>query len=246
MAVNLLSGTKVNNKTSRQTRGCGHSCLLCAAPAQRDHGICGGCQRDLVNIKNFCLFCATPLAATGFCGKCLNKAPPAWNYAYAGFEYAYPVNRLIQLMKFRQSLAATHVLAKQMAVALAPVIARRSCPEVLVPVPLHKKRLAVRGYNQAHEIAKALGNELCIPVNPDLCQRVRHTDAQIALNAARRKQNLRGAFQCQERLCKGKIIALVDDVITTTATAREIAQCMKSAGAHKLIIWAIARQQLIF
>jgi len=114
---------------------------------------------------------------------------------------------------------------------------------MLVPVPLHPGRLRQRGYNQALEIGRALAQTLAIELAPQAARRVRSTLEQTTLTAAQRLRNLRGAFEVSARV-QGRHVAILDDVITTGATAGELARMAWAAGAREVEIWAVARAEL--
>lgn len=243
MAVNFLSRVWVNKRCRPAFVSCPGLCRLCSSPISHEHGLCISCQEELSQVRDFCINCATPLNITSVCGACINQRQPPWQYAYAAFDYAYPVNLLIQQMKYRRRLDIASVLASLAAGPIERVVCQYGRPDIITPVPLHKTRLAIRGFNQANEIARTLGERLGIGVNPDLCRRIKKTPAQARLDARQRTRNIRGAFNCNERLCAGKSIALFDDVITTASTVREVAQELKKAGAKNVMVWAVARQQ---
>lgn len=111
-------------------------------------------------------------------------------------------------------------------------------PEALIPVPLHPRRLAERGHNQAEEIARCLGREIGVPVRPEICRRIRHTRMQSRLSDEERRANVAGAFRCAGAPRRP---AIVDDVITTGATVDAMAAALSGAGAEYLHVWAVAR-----
>jgi ComF family protein len=112
-----------------------------------------------------------------------------------------------------------------------------------VPVPLHPARLRERGFNQAAVLARQLGKGLNVPVAPEALSRVLATPAQQGLSAKERKRNLRGAFRIERDLSAYTSIALVDDVVTTMSTVREIARVIRSAhpDAPAVHVWCLAR-----
>jgi len=113
-------------------------------------------------------------------------------------------------------------------------------PQAIVPVPLHPGRYRQRGFNQAIEIARTLSRRLDIPLDLHGCRRVRATAAQAKLSAEERRKNLRKAFSVRmpdER----RHVAILDDVITTGATARELAGALRRAGVARVDVWACAR-----
>lgn len=178
-----------------------------------------------------------PLLPTAVCGACLRRPPP-FDAAYAAFRYAWPADRLLQQFKFHGHLATGRALA----LALADYLALRhaEAPDLIVPVPLHRRRLARRGFNQAAELARVLGPAFGAPVRPLALRRVRATVSQRGLGGAARRRNLRGAFRCTGAVA-GLHVALVDDVVTTASTASEIARSLRRAGAARVSVYALAR-----
>ena len=113
-------------------------------------------------------------------------------------------------------------------------------PDLIIPVPLHRWRLARRGFNQALEIALPVAAGLGLPLRPDICRRIRHTREQTALTGVARYQNMRDAFRATTGL-SGRHIAIVDDVVTTGSTVAATARALQSAGASKIQVWSVAR-----
>lgn len=174
---------------------------------------------------------------TESCGRCA-RHPPAYDAAYAAFLYAWPVDRLLQEFKFRGRLATGRVLA----FALADYLELKAvpCPDLLVPVPLHRRRLAERGFNQAGELAHGLCVRLGVRVAPGLLRRVRRTPPQSGLGSAARRRNLRRAFEsCGS--AAGLHVALVDDVVTTGSTVEAASRVLRNAGAARVSVYAVAR-----
>jgi ComF family protein len=113
-------------------------------------------------------------------------------------------------------------------------------PEVLVPVPLHRRRLAERGYNQALEIARVVARQLELPLEPGCCDRGVATLSQAGLDEGSRRRNIRGAFRARSPLGL-RDLAIIDDVVTTGSTVEELARVLKRAGALHVQVWALAR-----
>ena len=113
-------------------------------------------------------------------------------------------------------------------------------PDLLVGVPMTHRAVRKRGLNQAVFLARLIGRQLCIPAKSTLIKKLRETDRQSTLNASKRQRNLKGAFHCKGSL-EDKHIALVDDILTTGATANEISKVLKAAGANRVDIWVCAR-----
>jgi ComF family protein len=114
-------------------------------------------------------------------------------------------------------------------------------PDVVVPVPLHQRRLLHRGFNQSLELARGLGTLLERPVPLAALTRVRHTVPQMTLDAARRRDNVRGAFAADATALAGRRVLLVDDVMTTGGTLEECARTLRRAGAAGVVVLVLAR-----
>jgi len=169
------------------------------------------------------------------CGRCL-RHPPAFEHAHAAFEYRFPVDRVIQRFKFAGDLAAGRWLAEQ----LAHAVREAARPDLLVVPALAPARLRVRGFNQALEIARVVGAACAIPVDAAAIVKVRDTAPQPGLGSLARRANLRGAFRATRAFDRAHV-ALVDDVMTTGATADAIARALRSAGARRVDVWVVAR-----
>lgn len=109
--------------------------------------------------------------------------------------------------------------------------------DVIVPVPLHARRLRERGYNQAALLARELGKGMGLPVLENALVRVRDTSSQVDLSAQKRKENMRGAFHCPDDRSAGKRVLLVDDVYTTGATLEACSLALRQRGVHT--VWAL-------
>lgn len=213
-------------------------CPWCERPAPAP---CEACVATLPRNRPACTHCAAPLP-TGFTdgGCCVTCArqPPPHALAWCAFRYEEPVARQIRALKFHADFAAAEVLGA----AIAGGICGRAAalPELLLPVPLHASRLRARGYNQALELARVVARTLRIPLEARLARRVRATEEQTHLGAAERRRNLHGAFRVAGAVT-GAHVALLDDVITTGATAAELAAALREAGAARIEVWAAAR-----
>lgn len=221
--------------------GWGEICLLCGGPAHR-HGLCAECTRDLPWIGIGCEVCGLPLTAPGVCGPC-RQEPDRHPYRIHGvFAYECPIRSLVTAFKFHQGLAEGRVLAGLFATAMAVRAGTR--PDVLVPVPLHPGRLRQRGYNQARILAHAVGREMGVAVQGDGVKRQRNTTPQTAIGMGRgRHSNVRGAFHCELDL-KGRVVAIVDDVVTSGATVRALGDTLMKCGAEHIEVYGCARTPL--
>ena len=171
------------------------------------------------------------------CGTCLQHPPP-FGLCFAPYHYAFPVDVLIKAIKFSQRLAYAELFARLMYQQVARL--QIDLPECLIPVPLHRKRLFSRGYNQAVEIAKPLARCLGIPLLHDAAVRARDTLPQASLAAKARRANVRRAFLLKQPV-RYRHVALIDDVMTTGHTASELAVLFRSAGVERVDVWAAAR-----
>lgn len=214
------------------------TCLLCGAAASPPWDLCPPCRDDLRRNETCCARCGLPLAAAAAqCGRCL-KRPPAYAATWAPYLYAAPLAGLLTRFKFGGDLAAGRLLAQLALAAPPPPLPRDAA---LLPVPLHTDRLRERGYNQALELAKPLARALDRPLLPRLLQRLRGTPAQSGLSALARRRNLRGAFGVGAGAALPGHVVLVDDVMTTGATAQECALALRRAGVARVELWVLAR-----
>lgn len=213
-------------------------CVLCGGRADGRLACCDACRADLPWNLSACDRCATPLpAGVETCGRCL-RSPPPFDAALCAFHYRFPVNRLLVKLKFHARLGYARTLGG----LLADYIERRNgrIPQAIMPVPLHRMRARRRGFNQATEIARAVGARLRLPVVTDVCERRQDTAAQSSLSAGARRRNVAGAFAVRAPL-PVRHWAIVDDVVTTGATAGELARALRAAGAASVILWSPAR-----
>jgi ComF family protein len=174
------------------------------------------------------------------CGNCLVD-PPAWQAAHAAVAYEAPWDRLVAAFKFEGALDLAPAFAELMCDARG---ALQPPPSWLLPVPLGAGRLRERGYNQAWELARRLGRRLDVRADAHLLLRIRDTPHQLALPRAERAANVRGAFAVEPRRVaevRGSHVMIVDDVMTTGATAAELARVLRAAGAARVDVWVLAR-----
>jgi ComF family protein len=163
---------------------------------------------------------------------------PNFDASFVPYRYEYPLDHLIRRLKFGNHVACGRVCGTLFAQAWR---ARQyPTPELMIPVPLGSRRYRSRGYNQAHELARAMSREVRIPVRTDLLARVRETTEQVGLKRKERRRNVRGAFEVTGDV-NSKRVAIVDDVVTTGSTVNEIARVLRRAGAERVEVWAIAR-----
>lgn len=217
-------------------------CPGCGTIVDGDHRFCMACWGAVQFLGDpKCLQCALPLpfgeAEEVRCAACVAR-PPAYDRAFAAAAYGELTRRLALKLKYGTKPATALTIAKLMA---RHVVRRPDA--LLVPVPLHRWRIWRRGYNQAALIASALAKTTGIAQDLQLLKRTRSTPPLKAMNQAKRRETVRGAFAVDEvrkTLVEGRTVMLVDDVYTTGSTADACAKALKKAGAAsvELHVWA--------
>lgn len=197
--------------------------------------LCVACHASLPWQTVACHRCALPLRTAGICAVCLQHPPPL-DAVHAAFGYAFPLDRLLPRLKFHRDFACGRVLTQ----CLIDRFARQPRPQVLIPIPLHRRRLRQRGYDQAWELARPLARELGIPLLGNVLQRSKATRAQSRLDATARLHNLCGAFQVKADALPAHVV-LFDDVMTTGATLHAAADALRQAGVARIEAWVCAR-----
>ncbi|MEX2489864.1 MAG: ComF family protein [Pseudomonadales bacterium] len=216
------------------------NCILCESRSYRNLDLCRACEQDLPWLTRQCYGCALPLASSiTTCGAC-TVSPPPWEHCFAAFEYTWPIDHLIGEFKNNGQLLTGKILGSLLACAFAWYHPAAEFPDLLVPVPLHKDRLRQRGYNQATEIADVLATHCRIAINAGLCRKIRETPQQKLLDARTRQRNIKNAYQLDHHVT-GVRVGVVDDVVTTGATARELTETLLKAGAASVVVIALAR-----
>jgi ComF family protein len=214
------------------------SCVLCGLADERSR-LCGRCHAVLPWNDCCCLRCAAsldvpPPAATP-CGSC-QAEPPLYSRACAPLRYAFPVDAALKRLKFRRRL----MLAPMFADMLLPVLRSELADcDRLVPVPLHRWRHALRGFNQADEICRPVARATGLPMLMNVSRR-RATRPQTGLTATERRQNLRNAFRIHGEM-SARYPLIVDDVLTTGSTCNELARALLEAGAERVGVLVVAR-----
>lgn len=191
----------------------GHICLLCHQFTRTHYDLCTKCEQDL------------PLNYTK-------------DYV-APFDYNFPVDHMITQLKFNENLLYAKLLGTLLAKKISLHYENSPHPTLIIPVPLHKKRLQERGFNQALEIAKTVSAILKIKINTTSCLRKKHTTAQSSLNASERKENIKHSFELIHPISAAHI-AILDDVITTGETVKALANTISPSGAIQIDFWSCA------
>lgn len=215
-----------------------HSCILCNQKADLPVELCSDCKAALLTETHRCHHCGLPLAsAQKECGKCL-KNPPVFDACEAMLGYTLEAANLIRQLKYNQRLNVADIMSYLMAEFLQN--RKTELPEVIIPVPIHRKRLYRRGFNQTMEIAKGISKQLDLPLDFKCCQRMRASSPQASLSAVDRKKNVVGAFKMAKPI-QYEHVAIFDDVMTTGSTVSEMARLLKSEGVKCVEVWCCLR-----
>ncbi len=205
--------------------------------------LCADCRGRFAAAVPRCERCALRLpSASALCGPCLRQPPPQQRTLCAA-DYGFPWDRLIADFKFHGRADLAPALAQLLAQAVAAAPSAPP-PDLVLPVPLAPRRLAERGYNQAWELARRVARRQGLAARADVLTRPVETAHQADLPRTARLANLRAAFVVEARrqpLLRGRRLALVDDVLTTGATAREAVATLLRAGAAAVDVWVLAR-----
>jgi len=228
----------------------------CRACAERIHGpdreyFCAPCWLQIQLVSHpLCRVCGRPFPdASGddhTCGVCLERAP---RFAAARAWACYPreasaqhaLRQVVQKYKYGRKVSLGRPLGRLMARGCEEFL--REChADLIVPVPLHAKRLRWRGFNQALLLAREVGLICRLPVDPFVLQRQKETVAQTKLSEGDRRRNVRGAFALRpDKSVKDLTVLVVDDVYTSGATVNECSRTLKRAGAKEAYVLTLAR-----
>ena len=223
-------------------------CLVCKRPlaSYEKTFLCDCCTADITFIDSpLCCTCGILFRSRAgddhLCGNCL-AAAPRFDRARAAGVYDGALRKAIHLFKYRGGL----LFAKPLGQLLAEHGRRFlnvEAIDLIVPVPMHHRRLQQRGYNQSLELARRVGACWGIAVAPEWLVRNRETPQQTTLSRQERSRNVRGAFAWKGPSLSGKRVVLVDDVYTSGATANECAGVLKKSDAGTVEVLTLAHTQ---
>jgi ComF family protein len=213
------------------------NCLLCTAEAGRA-ALCPACIAELPLLSApQCPVCAHPTLSGDICGACLAH-PPAYLRTVAAYSYAFPLDQLVQTLKYHHQFAVVDILTGPLLANIK--VSTGPLPDAVIAMPLHPNRLRQRGFNQSQQLARTIARQLKLPLFDHACRRDRDTPPQAALPFRERHKNIRNAFSCNDSVA-GKRIAIVDDVMTSGSTLDSLARALLKAGALEVQCWVVAR-----
>ena len=215
------------------------ACASCGTllPSPGALPLCAACALDLDDADADALL--AHILRPGTAAAAADDGPPALDAAWARWRYDAdgPLAPLLHTLKYGHRPR----IGRQLGATLAPALALDPAA-LLVPLPLTRQRWLERGYNQAEEIARGLAAETGLAVQPDLLARGRFVRSQTHLDRADRHANVAHAFAAADEVA-GHSIVLVDDIVTTGATALAAARALRDAGAARVALWAVAWTQ---
>lgn len=220
-------------------------CIACRGPADGPGRLCPTCWSEVDFIAApMCAGCGLPLefdlGPDALCAGCV-AAPPTFDRARAVMRYGDVGRRLVVGLKFADRTHLAPALGAWLARAGADLI---ETADLVVPVPLHRRRLISRRFNQSALLAHCLARQTGLIVATDALRRRRSTGSQAGLTRAQRRTNVAGAFEVAGRRrpeIKGRRVLLIDDVLTTGATVDACAATLRRAGADHIDVLTLAR-----
>lgn len=221
-------------------------CLVCETIVPRHGTLCTACWNNVPFISDpMCACCGLPLEfavdAQTLCGECLREHPP-FSRARAAFAYNEQSRTLILKLKYQDDTYLSHSFAGWLQSAGKELVA---ASDLMIPVPLHWRRMVSRRYNQSLLLARALAAKTALPLLADGLVRTRHTPQQAGLSKNAREKNVKNAFAVPPKhlvVLKGKSILLIDDVMTTGATLSACTHVLLKAGAGQVNVLTLARR----
>lgn len=220
-------------------------CLSCGAGVEAHGSLCGACWRGIEFIEApICPVSGVPFPydpGDGVVSAAALASPPVYASARAVMRYTDHSAKLIHRFKYADRMEAAPAFGRWMSRAGATLL---QDADFIAPVPLHRRRLFSRRFNQSAELARQIAKLAGVRFVPDLLERVRATRPQVGLSGDARRRNVAGAFRLaggHRALPPGRVVVVVDDVITTGATVEACARVLKNAGAREVRVLCLAR-----
>ncbi len=220
-------------------------CLSCGRGVEAHGALCGDCWGAVGFIEApLCPVSGVPFPydpGPGMVSAAALASPPPYAAARAVMRYSDEAAKLVHRFKYSDRMEAAPAFARWMARAGADLL---DGADFIAPVPLHRRRLFSRRFNQSAELARRISGLSGVPFVPDLLERVRATRPQVGLSGDARRRNVAGAFRLRaapRELVRDRIVVIVDDVMTTGATVEACARVLKAAGTREVRVLCLAR-----
>ena len=215
------------------------SCIVCSEPAR--HVVCRSCEANFSKTEKRCLTCAEPLnQSLDHCGNCL-RSSPNFHRAFTLYSYDGVVALLIKKIKYEARLSVASFFAEKLAKKINEIQSFNDHYDAIIPMPLHKKRLRERGYNQVVELLRHVDKKTVIDTNS--IQRLKATAPLTDLSLSERKKEIKGAFTLMQSLPYTRVL-LVDDVMTTGSSLNELAKTIiKNTSVERCDVLTLARAE---
>lgn len=216
-------------------------CLICGVLLTDLKNLCVPCRDFLPQIAFACFRCGLPQLdpPSSMCGVCL-VSPPPYERVVAPYVYESVMREWILAFKFHSKLIFSSVLAERLAEAVRHAYIGLDLPQVIIPMPLHDKRVGERGFNQSLELAKELARHLAIPYLASAAKRLRDSKPQsLHQSVEARRANVENIFSVPSLAYQ--YVAIVDDVMTSGATVSALTKTLLAAGAKRVDVWCVAR-----
>lgn len=217
------------------------SCAFCEKAAIGGSlNICPSCYLELPWLKKVCKLCAKPLFLDlQLCVSCSSKKRKKVDLMLVPFSYSTVVRKYILSMKYSQNLAFASLLSELLVIKILNYYHNLKLPDVLIPMPSHKKRICERGFNQAIFIAEVLQERLKIRVDKYKCIKEKNTQKQSG-GMLERYLNVKNIFKVEAEY-NNKAVAIIDDVVTTGNTVYSLAKELYKKGAKEVVVFALAK-----
>lgn len=219
------------------------TCILCDISSHRKQDLCLKCESGLPWLQKACPRCGLPFKGiyenVHECGQCLQNLMP-FDKTIALFYYKKPIDNMITALKFANKLIYAKIFGDLLGEKLQEHYKYNKLPELIIPVPLHKKRLQERGFNQALEITRPIAKKLHLSIDFKSCQRIKYTKPQALISSKERLENIKKAFVVNKKF-HAKHVAIIDDVMTTGNTVKELSKALRCQGVRNIDVWCCAR-----
>lgn len=212
---------------------------LCCNCGKIGYEICKDCftALELNLFSNHCKICGQDNETDYVCSLCKSQEPQ-YDFIRSWGIYSGILREIIHAFKFNRRIGLINYLTLS---AVECIQNWNPSVDLIVPVPLSKKRIRSRGYNQSSILAKSIAQKLQIDFSSLAVKRIKNTRTQVGLNARERKVNVANAFEADSSICKGHSILLVDDIITTGSTLNECAKAIKNADGNFVYVFTLAK-----